>query len=114
MVKFESVLESDVTGGSSSTSVGSGLISGETRGRDGGRGGGVWDRGLDGDEPCPEPGLLHRVKLRFWSKLKLSLFGEEPVRLFRESTSWIGAEVTSWLKFLSRMLSVTFRGTMEK
>lgn len=80
-------------------------------GRDGGRRGGVW--GLDGDKPCPEPGLLLRVKLRFWSTLKPSLLGEEPVKLFRESTSWIGAEVTPWLEFLSRIWSVTAGGTMK-
>lgn len=89
-------LESEVTGASSSTSEGSGLLSGERTGRDGGRRAAVWGRWPDGDRSSPEPSLEPRVKLRFWFKPKLPLLGVEHVKLLRESTCWDGAERTSW------------------
>lgn len=94
-IKFESGLESEVNGAWSSTSEGSGLFSGETTDSDGGRRG--WDSGRG-----PGLGLLLRVRLRFWSKPKRLSLGEEPVRLFRESTSWEVTWPTFWFKFLSK------------
>lgn len=106
-IKFESGLESDVAGASSSTSEGSGLFSGERTDREGGRSAWGWGRVLDGERPCPGLGLLLKVRLRFWSKPKLLSLGEEPVRLFCELTSWGETGPTFWLEFLSRNWFVT-------
>lgn len=106
-IKFESGLESDVTGASSSTSEGSGLFSGETTDSDGGRRAWGWERG-------PVLGLLLRVRFRFWSKPKLLSLGEELVRLFRESTSWDETGPTSWFKFLSRKWFATSGRTVKR
>lgn len=113
-IRFESGLESDVTGASSSTSEGSGLLSGERTDKDGGRTAWVWGRGLDGERPSPGLGLLLRVRLRFWSKPKLRSLGEELVRLFRESNSGDETGPTSWLEFLSRKWFVTSGWTVER
>lgn len=110
--KFESGLESDVTGASSSTSEGSGLFSGERTDSDGGRR--AWGWGLDGEKPSPGLGFLLRVRLRFWSKPKLLLIGDEPVRLFRESTFWDETGPTSWLEFLFRKWFVTSGRTVKR
>lgn len=83
-IRFDSGLESEDTGASLSTSVGSGFFSGETTDSEGGRM--AWDLG-------PKQGLLLWVKLRFWSKQRPLPLGRDPVRLFRES--W----PTSWFKF---------------
>lgn len=83
-IRFDSGLESEDTGASSSTSAGSGFFSGETTDSEGGRM--AWD--LD-----PKRGLLLWVKLRFWSKQRPLPVSGDPVRLFRES--W----PTSWFKF---------------
>lgn len=106
-IKFESGLESDVNGAWSSTSEGSGLFSGETTDSDGGRRG--WDPGRG-----PGLGLLLRVRLRFWSKPKRLSLGEEPVRLFRESTTWEVTWPTFWLKFLSKKWFVISGRTAKK
>lgn len=101
--KFESGLESDITGASSSTSEGSGLFRGERTDSDGGRM--AW-----GCEP--RVSLLLRVMLRFWSTPKFLSPGEDPVRLFRGSGSW--TEPTSWFKFLSKKWLVTSRETVRR
>lgn len=113
-IKFESGLESDVTGASSSTSEGSGLFSGERTDSDGGRRAWGWGRGLDGERLSPGLGFLPWVRLRFWSKPKLLLLVEEAVRLFRESTSWDETGLTSWLEFLSRKWFVTSGRTVKR
>lgn len=97
---MESGLESDVTGASSSTSEGSGLLSGERTDSDGGRTAGGCKRvpGLD---------LLLRVRLRFWSKLKLLSLG-------RESGSWVEIGPTSWFKLLSTEWFVTSGKTVKR
>lgn len=112
-IKFESGLESDINGASSSTSEGSGLFSEERTDRDGGRRACGRCRELDGERFSPGLGLVLRVKLRFWSKLKLLLLGEELVRLFKESTSWDEPVPTSWLEFLSRKWFVTSGRTVK-
>lgn len=106
-IKFESGLESDVTGASSSTSEGSGLLSGKRTESDGGRR--AW-----GCDRVPGGGLLLRVRLRFWSKPKHLSLGEAPVRLFRESCSWVETGPTSWLEFLSRKWFVTSGRTVKR
>ena len=83
-IRFDSRLESEDTGASSSTSVGSGFFSGETTDSEGGRM--AWDLGT-------KRGWLLWVKLRFWSKQRPLPWRGEPARLFRES--W----PTSWFKF---------------
>lgn len=62
----------------------------------------------------PGLGLLLRVRLRFWSKPKLLSLGEAPVRLFRESGSWVKTGPTSWLKFLSKKWFVTSERTVKR
>lgn len=106
-IRFESGLESDVTGASSSTSEGSGLFSGERMDSDGGRM--AW-----GCQRVPGLGLLLRVRLRFLSKPKLLSLGEAPMRLFRESGSWVKTGPTSWLKFLSKKWFVTSERTVKR
>lgn len=75
-IGFDSGLGSKDTGASSSTSVGSGVFSGETTDSDTGRT--AWDLG-------PTRGLLLWVKLRFWSKQRPLPLSGNPVRLSREA-----------------------------
>lgn len=101
--RFESGLESHTTGASSSTSEGSGLLRGERTDRDGGRMAGGCEAAVS---------LLLSVTLRFWSTAMLLSPTEDPVRLFRESGSWIMP--TSWFKFLSKNWLATSGETVRR
>lgn len=102
-VRLESGLTSGVTGGSSSTSEGSGLIRRERGGRNGSWGVSELTWGLDWDKASSWSDLELIVTLRFWSKLKVPSLGDV--------ASSDGAVVVFWFEFLSKMWFVTSSAT---